>query len=161
MEDVVLLVVFMSFNEAMFRDGLQKLLFSSLFKAILNLSISIEEALIAGKRQNEVKSLKQSLDHVLSALMCFYNRAEENDQLNIVKIEENDLFVIQYLVKLLEHCQDNEDIIQLIFQVLLIPVIFALHPENHALNPQQFLKTIHELNISYYEFKIATVAKKF
>ena len=53
-----------------------------------------------------------------------------------VKIEENDLFVIYYLVKLLEEYKDVEDMVMLILQVLLIPVVFTLHPENHALNPE-------------------------
>ena len=46
-----------------------------------------------------------------------------------------------------------------ILSVLLVPIIFALHPENHAINSKQFLATLKKLNLSYYEFKIASIAK--
>ena len=104
---------------------------------------------------------QKSLDQVLAGLLCFYNRAEDKNLLSTVKIEENDLFVIYYLVKLLEEYKTNEDMVQLILQVLLIPVVFTLHPENHALHPEQFLKVLRNLNVSVYEFKIASVAREF
>ena len=93
--------------------------------------------------------------------MCFYNRATDDNLMDIVKIEESDLFVIYYLVKLLDAYQENEDMVQLILQVLSIPVIFALHPENHALKPEQFKRTLNDLNMSVYEYKIASIAREF
>ena len=51
--------------------------------------------------------------------------------------------------------------VQLILQVLLIPVVFALHPENHGLQPEKFLKTLRDLNLSVYEYKIASVAREY
>lgn len=93
--------------------------------------------------------------------MCFYNRANDDNMMDIVKIEESDLFVIYYLVKLLGTYRENEDMVQLILQVLSIPVIFALHPENHALHPEQFMRTLNDLNMSVYEYKIASIAREF
>ena len=93
--------------------------------------------------------------------MCFYNRANDDNLMDIVKIEESDLFVIYYLVKLLSTYGDKEEMVQLILQVLSIPVVFALHPENHALNPDQFMRTLNDLNMSVYEYKIASVAREF
>ena len=46
-------------------------------------------------------------------------------------------------------------------QVLIIPVVFALEPDNHSLNPKSFLNTLRTLNLSNYEFKIASVASKY
>ena len=84
----------------------------------------------------QIEARQKSLDQVLAALICFYARAQDFDLIGTVKIEENDLFVIYYLVKLLEEYRENEDMVQLILQVLLIPVVFTLHPENHALHPE-------------------------
>ena len=52
-----------------------------------------------------------------------------------VKVDSNDLFIIYYLVKLMEE-EDDEQLVEMTMSVMLIPVFFALHPENHALNPE-------------------------
>ena len=60
-----------------------------------------------------------------------------------MKIEEADLWIVYYLVKLLVKLLDenkqNEYMVQRILNVILIPIALAIHPENDALNPKQFL----------------------
>ena len=68
-------------------------------------------------------------------ILCVYNRAEDLGVLDSIKVEEADMYIIYYLVKLLEENQEDEDMVEMILGVLLIPVVFTLHPENHALNP--------------------------
>ena len=62
---------------------------------------------------------------------------------------------------MLEEMKENEQMVLLTLNVLLMPVVLALHPENYALEPEQFLETLKKLNPSAYEFKISSVASNF
>ena len=103
------LVVFMSFNEAMFCDSIENDLVSSLLKTILNICNSLEELKlktgvigINSIKSQEVITKEESLNFCIRAFLYLYNRAEETDLVEKIKIDENDLFVIHYLVKLLD-----------------------------------------------------------
>ena len=78
----------------------------------------------------------------MGGLLCFFNRAEDLELLDKAKVDQKDLFVIYYLVKTIEDNSENEELVYKALNVLLIPVVFAMHPENHALQPEEFLKTI-------------------
>ena len=93
--------------------------------------------------------------------MSFYNRADDLELLGKAKVDQKDLFVIYYLVKTIEDNSENEELVYKALNVLLIPVVFAMHPENHSIDPEDFLETIKQLDISVYEYKIASVAMKY
>ena len=93
--------------------------------------------------------------------MCFYNRADDLELLGKAKVDQKDLFVIYYLVQTIEDNSENEELVFKALNALLIPVVFALHPDNHSINPEEFLKTIQQLDMSVYEYKIASVARKY
>ena len=65
-----------------------------------------------------------------------YNHADDSNVINEIRIDQNDLFIIYYLVQMLEEMKDNEQMVLLTLNVLLMPVVLALHPENYALEPE-------------------------
>ena len=43
-------------------------------------------------------------------------------------------------------------------QVLAIIIMFAIDPENHSVQPKNFMNILKQLDINVYQYKIATVA---
>ena len=97
----------------------------------------------------------------MSGLLCIYNKAEDLDLLSQIKITEKDLFIIYYLIEILEKFKEDENIVENTLNVMLIPIVFALHPENHTLNSKQFMNTMRKLNIGTYEYKIASISNEY
>ena len=40
-----------------------------------------------------------------------------------------DAFIVYYLIRLLEEHKTNEKLVEKILKVMLIPIVFALHPD--------------------------------
>ena len=55
---------------------------------------------------------------VIQTLFFFFKRAEDMSLIEKIKIDENDLFVIYYLVKLIEQQSKDEDMASTLLNVL-------------------------------------------
>ena len=54
-----------------------------------------------------IKSRIRALKQIMNCLLCFYNRMEDMNIMEKVKVDSNDLFIMYYLVKLMEE-EDDE-----------------------------------------------------
>ena len=54
-----------------------------------------------------IKSRIRALKQIMNCLLCFYNRMEDMNIMDKVKVDSNDLFIMYYLVKLMEE-EDDE-----------------------------------------------------
>ena len=128
----------------MFENAISNNLMANFLQAILSICLDIEDfkkqkdtSVYVNKRVLRIKI--KALDCLLGCLMCFYNRADDLELLGKAKVDQKDLFVIYYLVKTIEDNSENEELVYKALNVLLIPVVFAMHPENHSINPEEFL----------------------
>ena len=55
---------------------------------------------------------------VIQTMFFFFKRAEDMSLIEKIKIDENDLFVIYYLVKLIEQQSKDEDMANTLLNVL-------------------------------------------
>ena len=55
---------------------------------------------------------------VIQTMFFFFKRAEDMSLIEKIKIDENDLFVIYYLVKLIEQQSKDEDMASTLLNVL-------------------------------------------
>ena len=91
----------------MFENAISNNLMANFLQAILSICLDIEDfkkqndtSTYANKRVLRIKI--KALDSILGGLMCFYNRADDLELLNKVKVDQKDLFVIYYLVKTID-----------------------------------------------------------
>ena len=61
---------------------------------------------------------KESLKMVIQTLFYFLKRAEDMSLIEKIKIDENDLFVIHYLVMLIDQQSKDEDMANTLLNVL-------------------------------------------
>ena len=77
---------------------------------------------------------------LISATICMFRRADDLKLTKNLKIREQDIEILFYLVRLLEDKKDEEQSVLLISRALLIPIVFALNPETHAVDPKKTLE---------------------
>ena len=77
---------------------------------------------------------------LISATICMFRRAEDLKLTTNLKIREQDIEILFYLVRLLEDKKDEEQSVLLISRALLIPIVFALNPETHSVDPKKTLE---------------------
>ena len=53
-----------------------------------------------------------SLKLVTDALIYFYTRADDANLTQVIKVEENDVYVVNYLLNLLNDDLNNEDMVR-------------------------------------------------
>ena len=69
-----------------------------------------------------------------------FRRADDLKLTTNLKIREQDIEILFYLVRLLEDKKDEEQSVLLISRALLIPIVFALNPETHSVDPKKTLE---------------------
>ena len=57
-------------------------------------------------------------------------------------MRKEDVYSLYSLVKTLEELENKEDAVLLIGKAFLVPSVLAIHPENRALEPKEFLKLL-------------------
>ena len=80
---------------------------------------------------------------LISATICMFRRADELKLTKNLKIREQDIEILFYLVRLLEDKKDEEHSVLLISRALLIPIVFALNPETHSVDPKKTLEAFN------------------
>ena len=127
------MIVFISYNEAMFLDSLKKKLFNNFFKAILLLCLQIDETkknseMVENRKQRAMQAIINHLELLMTTVLLLYARAREMGVLNTVMINQSDLLIVHYLTSLMEDNKQNEKLVEKILDVSLIPVKLALNP---------------------------------
>ena len=127
------MIVFISYNEAMFLDSLRKKLFNNFFKAILLLCLQIDETkknteMVENRKQRAMQANINHLELLMTTVLLLYARAREMGVLNTVMINQSDLLIVHYLTSLMEDNKQNEKLVEKILDVSLIPVKLALNP---------------------------------
>ena len=127
------MIVFISYNEAMFLDSLKKKLFNNFFKAILLLCLQIDETkknseMVENRKQRAMQANVNHLELLMTTVLLLYARAREMGVLNTVMINQSDLLIVHYLTSLMEDNKQNEKLVEKILDVSLIPVKLALNP---------------------------------
>ena len=101
------MIVFISYNEAMFLDSLKKKLFNNFFKAILLLCLQINETkknteMVENRKQRAIQANINHLELLMTTVLLLYARAKEMGVLNTIMINQNDLLIVHYLISLME-----------------------------------------------------------
>ena len=104
---------------------------------------------------------QKALQHIFSCILTFHELSHEQNLIQYIRIYDSDLFVVHYLDKLLQDMKDNEQAVLMIVKTFLVPIILAIHPENHAVNPKQFLKILIQLNPIAYSYRFAQILQKY
>ena len=101
------MIVFISYNEAMFMDSLKKKLFNNFFKAILLLCLQINETkknteMVENRKQRAIQANINHLELLMTTVLLLYAKAKEMEVLDTVMINQNDLLIVHYLISLME-----------------------------------------------------------
>ena len=143
MQHLMMLVFFMGQNKAMFEDAASKQMINCFFKAILHLLVKIEfdrktattDINPKNAALSEMTARTVNVEHIasvtlplLEALFYHYSRCQEQHLLGHVRMDEPDLFVIYYLVRLLEDVSKYEQLVLITLRIIQIPMAFALKP---------------------------------
>ena len=85
----------------MFIKALTGQLMSHMFQGILSIRIALDD-LKKVKETHPIKmekrALNQSLKVLMQGLQTLYNHADDSNVINEIRIDQNDLFIIYYLV---------------------------------------------------------------
>lgn len=68
--------------------------------------------------------------------MCMFRRAQDLNMVNTLQCRVQDLSMIYHILLILEEKKDTQSLIMLICQALLVPIIFALNPEDRGIDPE-------------------------
>ena len=72
------------------------------------------------------------------------------DLLNQVKIDGEDLNIIDALIQSLEDNKNNVDLVLMILTMLSMQIAFVENPENHALELEKFLTILGQLDVKKF-----------